>query len=505
MVVGAFMLTGCQIENPISVDSIRDNSTIIDYFEIQGFWNIDDIIMETRQTDKDERTDDLYCQIVVNDTKIKKIGEYEIISNYYDEGGWIIDDIIELSCYYEPIEEPDFFEIVYGYDCQYVDYRGVDRRVEYPPEIGKAICNSYDADRIVVTEVEWPLDDHGDEIWGKISYSEVYEYNNFRKEDYYNLYVCFDTSNGIWQARTNEFAYSEYLDLCFEGQYVYRPSGMYMAGDDGTYVITFRNCSENGLGADLSIEGTIDGGIWDEDCNIQQQGGTYISGYDMQDLPEELREVADTYFEEPVRSRPGILFKVQCSGMTCGSPDEIEDVYVLVSIWDCYLLVRQTGYMRSYRVLDLKYNGNIYSEVAEPIEVNVPDWYVVNEIVVKGHELCLSGDDGLVMPGEVYPLTVTHYVFSTEGNPKSMRYYVIFDSADLASRYAEELNEYNRDGGTNSFGLKPGDAEYYSSKNVLVADYQEKYIRNNVESLYEEISMFEGKGWTINYIMADVS
>ena len=72
MVVGAFMLTGCQIENPISVDSIRDNSTIIDYFEIQGFWNIDDIIMETRQTDKDERTDDLYCQIVVNDTKIKK-------------------------------------------------------------------------------------------------------------------------------------------------------------------------------------------------------------------------------------------------------------------------------------------------------------------------------------------------------------------------------------------------------------------------------------------------
>lgn len=138
-------------------------------------------------------------------------------------------------------------------------------------------------------------------------------------------------------------------------------------------------------------------------------------------------------------------------------------------------------------------------------EINIPDWYVVNEVAVNGNELCFCRDDGLEMGNGERPLMVEHYVYSDDGGSLcSLKEYIIFQDEAAASLYADELNTYNYDG-RNNFGMKEGETYYYNVGNVLVQEFLPQYTQLNVGTLQDEILMYFEYGWTINDVTSDNS
>lgn len=145
-------------------------------------------------------------------------------------------------------------------------------------------------------------------------------------------------------------------------------------------------------------------------------------------------------------------------------------------------------------------NYEYASSYQDSMGVDIPNWYTINGVAVNGNELCFSRDDGLVMREGEEPLTVTYCVYDNDGkNLISMKEYIIFQNEEIASKYADELNTYGDDG-RNNFGMREGESQYYSVGNILVEEFLPQYTDQNVSCLEEEISMYEGYGWKIDYV-----
>ncbi len=99
----AIMMAGCGMRNPVEVSELAENDNVKKYFYLQGHLHVNSVDMIERRTSGDKKTDILYCRIVSENDKMKRIGEYEIRSNYCDEDGWTVDFISELSCRLETI------------------------------------------------------------------------------------------------------------------------------------------------------------------------------------------------------------------------------------------------------------------------------------------------------------------------------------------------------------------------------------------------------------------
>lgn len=167
---------------------------------------------------------------------------------------------------------------------------------------------------------------------------------------------------------------------------------------------------------------------------------------------------------------------------------------------DSYELHADDGYKEQEQEYYLDQNEAEHSESVDDVEV--PNWFVVNGVAVKGNELCFSRDDSLQMGNGEYPLTVTHYVFNDSGSLYSMNEYIIFENEWSASQYADELNSYNNEG-KNNFGMQMGDTRYYSVGNILVEEFLPQYTQYNVGTLQDEITMFSDYGWSIEYVSSD--
>ena len=133
--------------------------------------------------------------------------------------------------------------------------------------------------------------------------------------------------------------------------------------------------------------------------------------------------------------------------------------------------------------------------------MNMPNWYVIEEVAVKGNQLCFCRENSVIWENNEGSINVTVFTADADGFIIDMREYLIFNKEALAKYHCEELNQYDSDG-TNSFGMAPGLAKYYYCDNVLIEVFMEDYY-SNVESyhtLNDVIDMYAGYGWNINYL-----
>lgn len=145
------------------------------------------------------------------------------------------------------------------------------------------------------------------------------------------------------------------------------------------------------------------------------------------------------------------------------------------------------------------YGGDNALEYAGSVEsIGIPDWFIVNAVVVNGNEMCYSRDDILPTSTGECPLSVIYYIFNDDGSLYSMTGYMIYDSKETARQYADKLNSYNNKD-ENEFGMQLGETRYYSVENVLVEEYLPQYTKYYVGTMEDEISMYSREGFTINY------
>lgn len=344
IVFGILLLSGCGIKKPISAAKLANDSVIVDYFNSNGYQNIISVEMEKRQTNKDDKIDYMFCQIITENEKLRKIGEYKIISNFYDEGGWIVDEIIELSYHFEPIAAPDIIDVI--------DFE-------------------YNFDGVQTELVTWPLEGSQDENYALIKYYKLVEYPNFDVEQHYNLTACFDTSYGIWESTENVSDYNKYLNCNFEGKYIYEPSSF----DDCSYDINIYNFNNESMAAILKVGAVVKYVDVFESIlytyMLGQQGGTSVSAYDVPNLRKYIRDMVYKDFNSSYNSlgnieeafnlpngQPALLFVTQCSGgFSDDSPLKSQhhnvNVYFLVGANKCCLGVITKGNSLEYNILTL--------------------------------------------------------------------------------------------------------------------------------------------------------
>lgn len=51
-----------------------------------------DLNIEKRQTNKEKKEDIIYCSVEINNDYFQTTIKYKLVYNYYDQGGWILDE-----------------------------------------------------------------------------------------------------------------------------------------------------------------------------------------------------------------------------------------------------------------------------------------------------------------------------------------------------------------------------------------------------------------------------
>ncbi|MBQ3162969.1 MAG: hypothetical protein IJC02_00270 [Lachnospiraceae bacterium] len=110
--VVCMFLCGCGIEDPLTLQELKEDEMVTAFFERMNV-EITSLELIKRQTNKEEKTDLVYVDILAENATAKIQGEFEIRSEYYDQGGWCV-EYINLNEYivYEPNGEPDIESIM---------------------------------------------------------------------------------------------------------------------------------------------------------------------------------------------------------------------------------------------------------------------------------------------------------------------------------------------------------------------------------------------------------
>lgn len=150
---------------------------------------------------------------------------------------------------------------------------------------------------------------------------------------------------------------------------------------------------------------------------------------------------------------------------------------------------------------------SLYKTYTALAAVQLPDWYVFEEVVVKGNQVCFSRKDSVIWDTSTYSSSVTVFSADDNGILYDVRSFEIFDSNILAKRHCAELNVYQRDGETNGFGLHEGDAEFLCYNNVIVEVYSKSFINSKwpptlagVIEYYKGIELKGGGRWPVTYL-----
>lgn len=113
IVLLVLLLCGCQpktkSENEIKADISEEMRTINIGFDWEYITynesfvlEIEEFEIEKRQTNK--KDDTIYCNITMQNENFKSYVEYVLYYNYYDEGGWILDDYDTLEQEIQPLK-----------------------------------------------------------------------------------------------------------------------------------------------------------------------------------------------------------------------------------------------------------------------------------------------------------------------------------------------------------------------------------------------------------------
>lgn len=99
LLVGVLCLSGCGSSNVSEKQIEEDLAAEVDvtligidygsYFEERDL-EVKDVVINKRQTN--EKDDTVYCTVTMEDDWYQCSAEYVLIYNYYDQGGWILDD-----------------------------------------------------------------------------------------------------------------------------------------------------------------------------------------------------------------------------------------------------------------------------------------------------------------------------------------------------------------------------------------------------------------------------
>jgi len=92
-IILAAALTGCaNTVNEKQIQTDLETNTQFDFLK-EGE-SIDELVIDKRQTDKEEKIDTIWCTITTADEEISYEKNVVLIYGLYDKGGWILDDVI---------------------------------------------------------------------------------------------------------------------------------------------------------------------------------------------------------------------------------------------------------------------------------------------------------------------------------------------------------------------------------------------------------------------------
>lgn len=98
LLICAFLLVGCgnSTKNEKKIKKDLSQSSILDDFSAMGYADckIKSVKIDKRKTEKKE-TDDVFCTVKLKNEDVEIIQKYELGYNFYTEGGWILDDILQ--------------------------------------------------------------------------------------------------------------------------------------------------------------------------------------------------------------------------------------------------------------------------------------------------------------------------------------------------------------------------------------------------------------------------
>lgn len=93
LIISAFSLGACG-ERVADEEQIRQELEANTKFQfLQKGEEIREIVIEKRQTEKDQRTDKVWCSVVTNDTEVSCQKNIVLSYGLYDKMGWVLDDI----------------------------------------------------------------------------------------------------------------------------------------------------------------------------------------------------------------------------------------------------------------------------------------------------------------------------------------------------------------------------------------------------------------------------
>lgn len=91
MIIGIFGLSACGTK-VADEERIKQELTTGFQFLKEGE-QIDDVVIEKRQTEKEEKTDTVWCTVVTSDTEVSCQKNVVLSYGLYDKTGWVLDDI----------------------------------------------------------------------------------------------------------------------------------------------------------------------------------------------------------------------------------------------------------------------------------------------------------------------------------------------------------------------------------------------------------------------------
>lgn len=93
LIIGAFSLSACgkKVASEEQIKQELESNT--EFHFLKEGEQIDEVVIEKRQTEKEQKTDTVWCTVVTNDTEVSCQKNVILSYGLYDKTGWMLDDV----------------------------------------------------------------------------------------------------------------------------------------------------------------------------------------------------------------------------------------------------------------------------------------------------------------------------------------------------------------------------------------------------------------------------
>lgn len=144
----ALLLSGCG-DSIVSENQMKDdienygeaNVVYIDYGSSSDSYYLDVTDLEVNKRQTNEKDDTVYCTVMMEDENYRYTADYTLYYNYYDEGGWILDDYSSENSVLTPLvgvpvensdsEMSQYYFDDYEFVDSYLDEESYENQLEY--------------------------------------------------------------------------------------------------------------------------------------------------------------------------------------------------------------------------------------------------------------------------------------------------------------------------------------------------------------------------------------